>query len=254
MARVFVVEDDRGFREQLAELLRGAGHDVSCATRFGHLAEDARTASPDLVVLDLGLPGTDGLLELRGLRQSVGTPVLVLTSRETETDELSSLALGADDFVPKSANPQLILAHVDALLRRTGTAAPQALAWGDLTLDLARAEAARGGRAVELTRNELRILDMLVRARGAIVPREDLMEALWATDCFVDDNTLTVNVNRLRQTLGRIGARDLVVTHRGQGYSLRAPGDATDAGDADAPAGNAADGGAATPGGKRGTS
>lgn len=225
VAHIHLIEDDEGVREQLAALLRHAGHEVEVAVRFDRLADDVLAAAPDLVVLDLGLPGTDGLYVARDLRRRSSVAVLVLTSRASELDELSSLAVGADDFVSKDANPQVLLAHVDALLRRAGVAAQAGgPAWAGLSLDLARSTASYGGRTVELTKNELRILDLLVRAQGAIVSRERLMEALWATDAFVDDNTLTVNVNRLRATLGLIGADGLVATHRGQGYALRDDG------------------------------
>lgn len=225
MAHIYLIEDDRGVADGLSQLLGNAGHDVARATRFDRAAGDALAATPDLVVLDLGLPGTDGLYVARELRSRSAVPVLVLTSRDTDLDELTSLTLGADDFVSKSANPQILLAHVEALLRRSGAGQGTALSFCGLTLDLARSQASLGGSAVELTRNEQRILETLMRARGGIVSRERLMEALWATDSFVDDNTLTVNMNRLRQALARIGARDAVVTHRGQGYALRAPGD-----------------------------
>ena len=147
---------------------------------------------------------------------------MVLTSRASELDELMALTMGADDFVQKSANPQLILAHLDALLRRGKSQAPSAvLSEGGLALDTVRSEASYAGKTVELSRNELRILEQLMRKKGGICSREDLMEALWTSDAFVDDNTLTVNVNRLRQTLSRLGLKSAVVTFRGQGYALR---------------------------------
>ena len=174
--------------------------------------------------MDLGLPGTDGQYVAREIRQVSDVPIMVLTCRSSELDELMSLTVGADDFVAKSTNPQLILAHVDALLRRSGkNAADHVVRWDGVELDLVRSRASGEGGAVELTKNELRILELLMRREGGIVSRDELMEALWATDSFVDDNTLTVNMNRLRQTLAKIGQRDLVVTHRGQGYAVRMP-------------------------------
>lgn len=224
MANLYLVEDDPGVREQLSVLLANAGHHVQCATRFDRLVEDITAASPDAVVLDLGLPGTDGQYVARALRQQSDVPIMVLTSRTSELDELMSLSVGADDFVAKSANPQLILAHLEALLRRRQPARASVAHAGGLSLDAVRAEASFDGKTVELSRNELRILECLMRQPGAIVSREDLMEALWATDAFVDDNTLTVNVTRLRQALGKVGLPHAVVTHRGMGYSLRVEG------------------------------
>ncbi len=146
---------------------------------------------------------------------------MVLTSRTSELDELMSLSMGADDFVAKSANPQLILAHLEALLRRRQPSQASLVRAGALSLDTVRAEASCEGKTVEFSRNELRILECLMRQPGAIVSREDLMESLWATDAFVDDNTLTVNVTRLRQALAKVGLPHAIVTHRGMGYSLR---------------------------------
>lgn len=225
MATLFLIEDDAAVREQLAQLFLNAGHRVVAATRFVDLPQQVAGAAPDLVVLDLGLPGTDGQFVARAIRQQSQVPILVLTSRSSELDELMSLTVGADDFVGKSANPQLVLAHVEALLRRAsaGTEAEARLEWGGLELDLARSRARLGANSVELTKNELRILEILIRAKGGIVSRQRMMEALWATDSFVDDNTLTVNMNRLRRALGKVGARDIVVTHRGQGYALKMP-------------------------------
>lgn len=221
MAKIYLVEDDPSVREQLSALLSSAGHSVERATRFDHLVEDVVAASPDAVVLDLGLPGTDGQYVARALRQESDVPIMVLTSRTSELDELMSLSMGADDFVAKSANPQLILAHLEALLRRRQPSQASLVRAGALSLDTVRAEASCEGKTVEFSRNELRILECLMRQPGAIVSREDLMESLWATDAFVDDNTLTVNVTRLRQALAKVGLPHAIVTHRGMGYSLR---------------------------------
>ena len=221
MAKIYLVEDDPSVREQLSALLSSAGHSVERATRFDHLVEDVVAASPDAVVLDLGLPGTDGQYVARALRQESDVPIMVLTSRTSELDELMSLSMGADDFVAKSANPQLILAHLEALLRRRQPSQASLVRAGALSLDTVRAEASCEGKTVELSRNELRILECLMRQPGAIVSREDLMESLWATDAFVDDNTLTVNVTRLRQALAKVGLPHAIVTHPGMGYSLR---------------------------------
>lgn len=222
MARVFVVEDDASVREQLCVLLKNAGHQVVLPNSFESIVTEVRAASPDIVLLDLSLPGTDGQYVLRELRQKSNVPAMVLTSRTSELDELMSMSLGADDFLAKPYNGQILLAHIDAIMRRTQSAAhnSRTLSFGAMTLDLSRSFVSVGEKSVELTKNELRILETLLQGKGAIVSRESIMEALWNSDEFVDDNTLTVNMNRLRRTLGRIDAGDLIVTHRGQGYSI----------------------------------
>ena len=131
------------------------------------------------------------------------------------------MTMGADDFVAKPYSPRVLLARIAALLRRAAPAGEgRVLSHNGLTVDLARSEARANGRSVELTKNELRILALLVSRAGTIVPRDAIMRDLWDSDSFVDDNTLTVNVNRLRSTLEKIGVEGYLVTHRGQGYSV----------------------------------
>ena len=216
MPRIYVIEDDEAIRRELGELLARNGYEVACCDDFSRAASLALAAVPDLT-----LPATDGQLVCREIRATSQVPIIVLTSRTTEADEVVAMTLGADDFVAKPYSSQVLLAHVAALLRRAGNAvAAQTLEHGGVTLDLARSTASYGGKTIELTKNELRILALLMRRAGTIVSREDLMRELWASDAFVDDNTLTVNVNRLRATLAKIGVRDYLVTHRGQGYSV----------------------------------
>lgn len=221
MARIYVIEDDEPVRGELATLLRRAGHEPVCAQRFDRLTADTLDAAPDVVLLDLGLPGTDGQYVCRELRQSSSVPIMVVTSRATDLDELMSMSLGADDFVTKPYNGQILLARIDALLRRVKGVdqVGRVIEYRGLALDLARSTASFEGRTVELTKNELRILSLLMRRKGEIVSREEIMVELWNSDAFIDDNTLTVNMNRLRKTLVTIGVNDYLVTHRGQGYS-----------------------------------
>lgn len=222
MSRIYVIEDDEAIRSELVRLLEREGFETAWCEDFSRAAELALAAGPDLVLLDLTLPGTDGQLVCRELRASSSVPVIVLTSRTTEADEVVAMTLGADDFVPKPYSPRVLIARVNALLRRVGaTQAGSMLEHGGVTLDLSRSEARAAGGSTELTKNETRILSLLMRRAGGIVSREELMRELWDSDVFVDDNTLTVNVNRLRGALARIGVRDYLVTHRGQGYSVR---------------------------------
>lgn len=223
MARIYVIEDDETVRTQLAELLATNGHDVTCATRFDALVSDALAAHPDLILLDLGLPGTDGQYFAREFRKRSDIPIVVLTSRTTELDELMSMSRGADAFIAKPYNGQILLAHIDAILRRAmpSAQASRTIEVGDVTLNLSQSRASAAGHDVELTKNEVRILEILMRNAPNIVSRQDIMQALWQSDEFIDDNTLTVNVNRLRTSLARIGVTDYIVTHRGLGYAIQ---------------------------------
>lgn len=224
MARIFVVEDDTAIRNEVIEVLERQGFEVSYCLTFERAVEDILLARPDLVLLDLTLPGTDGQLICRALRQQSDLPIIVLTSRVTEVDEVMSMTMGADDFIPKPYSARVLVARIQALLRRIQGAgdADRVIEHNGLSLDLSRslATSTETEASVELTKNEMRILSLLMSHAGAIVSREAIMRDLWDSDAFVDDNTLTVNINRLRATLERIGVTGYLSTHRGRGYSV----------------------------------
>lgn len=222
MARIFVVEDDAAIRNELIEVLERQGFEVAYCLTFDRAVEDILAADPDLVLLDLTLPDTDGQLICRELRAASPVPIAVLTSRVTEVDEVMSMTMGADDFIPKPYSARVLVAHVQALLRRAQGAGDsgRVLEHSGVTLDLSRSIASANGGQVELTKNEMRILALLMNRAGSIVSREDIMRDLWDSDAFVDDNTLTVNINRLRGTLEKIGVTGYLTTHRGRGYSV----------------------------------
>jgi DNA-binding response OmpR family regulator len=215
------VEDDATIRRELGALLGKYGYGVTAVEDFDDVAGHVLGAGPQLVLLDLNLPGRDGFDVCREIRKTSDVPIIVVTSRDSEMDELMSLNLGADSFVSKPYNTGILLARIAALLSRAyGAGSAARPSYAGLTLDLGRSAAERDGASVDLTKNEARILQLLIERRGEIVPRDDIMNALWQTDAFVDDNTLTVNVNRLRKKLADIGAPDALKTRRGLGYSL----------------------------------
>ena len=222
MPKIYIVEDDEPIRAELAHLLERNGFQVAWCERFDNVADEALAAQPDVVLLDLTLPGTDGQLICRELRQRSDVFIIILTSRVTEVDEVMGMTMGTDDFIPKPYSARVLVARINALLRRRAADAPErnVLAHNGLTLDLSRSEAHAAGGTVELTKNELRILALLMRHAGSIVSREAIMRDLWDSDAFVDDNTLTVNINRLRRSLAKIGVEGYLVTHRGRGYAV----------------------------------
>ncbi len=217
----FVIEDDTIIREELAVLLERNEYSVIAPQVFDNVVADALAASPDIVLLDLNLPTVDGLVICRELRQVTDVPIIVVTSRDNDLDELMSMNLGADDFVTKPYSPQILLARIANVLKRSskGTIGRRFLYKG-IELDLASGSVSYEGRSVELTKNEIRILKVLFEHAEEIVRREDLQNELWQSDEFVDDNTLTVNVNRLRTTLASIGIGGFLHTKRGLGYVL----------------------------------
>jgi DNA-binding response OmpR family regulator len=219
MPTVFLVEDDAAIRSELSLLLNRYGYECITSDDYAHMADVILQAAPQLVLLDINLPVCDGYCICRELRRRSQIPVIIVTSRDSDADELISMNLGADDFITKPYNTQILLARIAAVMKRAyPTAPPQILEHRGLQLNISRSEARCGDKTVELTKNEMKILHMLISRRGQIVTRAELMNALWQTDEFVDDNTLTVNVNRLRKKLEDLGLKDYLITKRGQGY------------------------------------
>ncbi len=219
MIRIFLIEDDAGIRKELRTLLEHAGYCCGECKDFERVVEQAVSAEAQLILLDVNLPYFDGFHVCRELRKQTDVPIIIVTSRDSDADELMSMYLGADDFVTKPYNTQILLARIEALLKRAYKQdTPSVLQHAGLTLDLDQGMAMYDGNNIELTKNELRILTKLMRSADKIVSRDDLIADLWQTDEFIDDNTLTVNVTRLRGKLAEIGLTDYIVTRRGQGY------------------------------------
>lgn len=219
MAKVFVVEDDASLREELSRLLDLQGFACESTLEYEAAVDHIVAADPDCVILDLKLPGVSGHAICRGLRARSDVPIIMLTSSDSEFDELMSMNLGADDYVTKPYNPAILLARIQSVLRRAARPEPaSSITHRGVTLDLAKSEVEFEGRTVELTRNEFKILRLLMENRETIISRQELMNELWQSDAFIDDNTLTVNINRLRKSLEKAGVTDYLITRRGQGY------------------------------------
>jgi DNA-binding response OmpR family regulator len=219
MAAIFIVEDNPKIRDELKKLLEKYGYECLFSDDYANMAQVILDAKPQLVLLDINLPVYDGYYICRELRRKSQIPIIIVTSRDSEADELMSMNLGADDFVSKPYNTQILLARIASVLKRAYPSVPvDTLTHRGLELDVSRSVARYGGREVELTKNELRILRLLICNKGRILPRDEIMNDLWQSEEFVDDNTLTVNINRLRKKLESIGVRDYLITRRGQGY------------------------------------
>lgn len=220
MPTIFVVEDDASLRDELSNLLELQGYAVLTSTAFDRVARDIMDARPDCVILDLKLPGAGGHAICRDVRRENQVPIIMLTSSDSEFDEVMSMNLGADDYVTKPYNPAVLLARLQSVLRRTQRAEPATrISHKGVVLDVARGTVEHDGKTAELTRNELKILHLLMANHDTIISRQELMMELWQSDAFIDDNTLTVNINRLRKSLGSIGVpENFLVTRRGQGY------------------------------------
>ncbi len=220
MQTIMIVEDDPAICEELTFLLENENYQVFPVTDFETFPEQVRAACPDLVLLDLGLPGRDGLSLCAKIRKIA--PIIVVTSRTSALDELRALNLGSDDYVTKPYNIPVLLARIKAVLRRNGgeSAEPDLLKAAGLLLSLTKGTVTAAGQTAELTRNELKILAYLMAHTGEIVSRTDLIEALWDSQIYIDDNTLSVNMTRLRSKLEGLGMPDVIKTRRGMGYQL----------------------------------
>jgi len=219
--QILIIEDDTLLRKELTRFLETHGYEVSAPETFANVMEEALHLAPALILLDLGLPGQDGHHICKELRSRSQVPIIVVTSRYGEMDELMSIHLGADDFITKPYNTHILLARIENLLRRTyGNTDNLDINVRGVTLHLADSTLSFASAKVELTKNECRILQMLMKQEGNIISRDEIMTSLWQSDEFVDDNTLTVNINRLRKKLEALGVEGFIQTKRGQGYLI----------------------------------
>ena len=222
MQKIMIIEDSPAIREELTLLLKNEGYTPLMVTEFTDVPGQAARERPDLILLDIGLPGKDGFSLCAALRNAIPAPVIFVTSRDAGVDEVRALSLGGDDYITKPYSVPVLLARIKAVLRRTGGGPAQAdaLEADGLCLSLTKGIVSANGSAVELTRNELQILACLMAHAGQIVSRADLIDALWDNQIYIDDNTLSVNMTRLRGKLAKIGLPDAIKTRRGMGYQL----------------------------------
>ena len=221
--RIFIVEDDPVIVSALCAHMEKWGFECRGVEDFRKVTEEFAAYAPHLVLMDISLPFYDGYHWCAEIRKLSKTPMIFLSSAAENMNILMALSAGADDFVQKPFDLSVLLAKVQALLRRTydfGQATPTLLSHEGLLYNPADGTVEFQGKTVPLSKNESRILGVLLRHKGETVSRENLMNALWETDCFVDENTLTVNVTRLRRRLESIGAPDMIQTRKGVGYLI----------------------------------
>ena len=219
--KIFVVEDKTEICKELSVLLQKYGYAYESSTDFAHITDHILKAEADLVLLDINLPYQDAYTICREIRKQSDIPIIVLTSRNTDFDELMSLNIGADDFISKPYNAQVLIARIQKILKRTYEAQVNSvLIHKGLTINLLKATASYGDKEVDLTKNELGILRLLVVNKGNVIPRDAIIDELWQSDEFIDENTLNVNIVRLRKKLSEIGAPDYLETKRGLGYKV----------------------------------
>lgn len=222
MEKIFIIEDEDKIREQLTTFLKRYGYEAVSSTNFENITEEALNSEPSLILLDINLPYFDGYYVCREIRKKSNVPIIVVTSRDSDMDELMSMNLGADDFITKPYNTQILLARIASILKRTygNNVGHNILTYKNIKLDLSNATVTYNNESLELTKNDVKILSYLINNKGSIVSRDALMEHLWKADYFVDDSTLSVNITRLRKKLEEIGIENLIETRRGLGYII----------------------------------
>lgn len=215
-----IIEDKPALRDELSVLLQNAGYEPIAVTDYDNVSEQMKVADADLILLDINLPNVNGETLLQDFRKEHDTPVIMLTSRTTEIDEVLSMSYGADDYITKPYNPTILLLRISAVLKRSAKVGA-VQKYHDVEVSTVKSSLIRNGSEQILTKNEMIIFQLLLDRQGEIVTRDALMTALWDNDEFVNDNALSVNISRLRGKLAELGLLDAIETRKKQGYVLK---------------------------------
>ena len=222
MEKILIVEDDEKLRNELEIFLNNNGYLSESLKTFNNTLNDIIKINPELLLLDLNLPNADGEYICKEIRKKSNMPIIIITSRDNEIDELLTINNGADHYITKPFNIHILLAKINSLLRRTKSQENiDRIDAKDFILNINKSTIEKDNTIIELTKNEFRILKYLVQNRNKIVSREDIMMCLWDSDNFIGDSTLTVNITRVRYKLEELGLKELLETKRGQGYILK---------------------------------
>ena len=222
MQEILIVEDDEKLRNELEIFLNNNGYKVTTIKTFENTINDILKINPDIILLDISLPNADGEHICKEIRKKSKMPIIIITSRDSEIDELLCINYGADHYITKPFNIQILLAKIGSVLKRVSNfnEINDKIDAKDFILDTSKSTIESQGKTIELTKNEYKILKYLVQNREKIISREEIMECLWESESFIDDNTLTVNITRLRNKLEELNLKELLQTKRGQGYIL----------------------------------
>lgn len=221
--RIYLVEDDAMLAEEIGRLLRKWGYDVHIAAMFDSILDEFAAVQPHVVLLDVNIPSFDGFHWCKKIREISLVPIIYISSRDSQMDVILGMNNGGDDYLAKPFDNAVLVARIQAVIRRTydyGQQEPHVLRCRGLTLKLDEAVAVYGDKKCELTKNELKILRQLLENRGKIVSRQALMRSLWDDEIYVNENTLTVNVNRLRIKLEDLRLEGFISTKKGMGYMI----------------------------------
>ena len=219
MYKIMIIEDDTLISNELKSLLDNSGYESYILDNYANTLEEILHLKPDLILLDINIPYTNGEVLLQNLRKKSNIPVIMVTSKNNLTDEALSISYGADDYITKPYNPNILLLRIGAVLKRSNNNS-NILIYKDLTVNLQKGLLKKATKEIILTKNEMIIFSYLLSHQNKIVTRDELMTDLWNNEEFINDNALTVNISRLRAKLKEIGYEDVIETRKGQGYIL----------------------------------
>lgn len=219
MKKILIIEDEKIVSNKLKELLDGSGYNAIILKDFRNVLKEIELINPDLILLDINLPEVNGEILLQNIRKKSKIPVIMLTSKSNESDEIISMSFGADDYITKPYNPTILLLRINNIFKRLENN-DAIYTYKDLSIDIKRGIIKKQDTEILLTKNEILILNFLLNNQGKIISRDDLITELWSNSEFVNDNTLTVNISRLRNKLKELGYEEAIETKKGMGYIL----------------------------------
>ncbi|MEG2195685.1 MAG: response regulator transcription factor [Terrisporobacter sp.] len=225
MMDIFIIEDDKALSREISLTLSKWGYDVGEVVNFENITNEVLDSNPKLILMDINLPCYDGFYWCSQIRNFLKVPIIFISSRDNDMDIIMSVNMGGDDYITKPFSPQVLVAKIQAILRRTysynSDVKSEVIKFKDITLNIVESKVYFNNENTELTKNELKIMKILMENQEKIVSRDEIIEELWDTDEFISENTLTVNVNRLRKKLDIMGLSDFILTKKGQGYMIR---------------------------------
>ena len=223
MYKIYVIEDEKSIRDELVTFLSNSGYDADALTDFKNAKEEIIKANADLILMDINIPYLNGQMLLAELRKEIDTPIIMVTSKVSEADDVLSMSFGADDYITKPYNPTILLLRISAVLKRynKNTVSSGTQKYEGLDVNVAKGSLTDGERELILTKNEMIIFEALLEKKGEIVSRDYIMDKLWNNEEYINDNALTVNISRLRSKLADFGIPDAIETRKKQGYVLK---------------------------------
>lgn len=219
MKKILIVEDDEKLRKNLKELLDASGYEALVLENFKDSLKSILESDANLILLDINIPYINGEVLIREIRKESSVPIIMVTSRDSETDEALSISFGADDYITKPYNPNILLLRIGAVLKRSETTSI-IVTYKDLKINMQKGTITKGDIELILTKNEMIIFNYLLNHQNKIVTRDELMTDLWSNNEYINDNALTVNVSRLRSKLKEVGYENIIETRKKVGYIL----------------------------------